>query len=165
MKTLRLISLLVIVGVVACTMGKTKNAGKGKPRPVKIEEHYVLIPGTEISQKDQDDIKAILKQFDASLYKVRPYEQGKAQNAIGKLTDLDIDKGTRKEIAAFAKEKGLTSWTTKIGRCCVTSNPTPSVPPIPPREPSCSTSRCTRTSPEESDKLVKQVTPILKKYE
>jgi hypothetical protein len=120
----------------------------GKGRPVKITKECIQIPGTEISQRHQDKVKAILEKYDGKLYKIQPYSNGKPQQPIGQ---MKIDAATAAEVAKYAKSTGLTAWTTQIGLCvgmkCSMGGPA-----------------CVKQA-HASDELVEEVTKILKKYQ
>src|SRR5205085_11064025 len=75
-----------LVGVGACStmMGN-------KPKKVVIEDGRIIIPGTSVSQADQDSVMAILGQYKCSLYKIQTYKDG---NPSGKSNGTLADRST-----------------------------------------------------------------------
>jgi hypothetical protein len=137
----------MIIGAVAVCLAMAKPPGKG--RPVKITRNCIQIPGTEISQSDQEKVSEIFKKYDKwpRIYRIQPYGKGNPTRPIG---EMKIDNKTAKEVANYATSTGLTSWTTQIGLCKDVGQ------------------KCSSGGPqclERSLQLVEEITPILKKYQ
>jgi hypothetical protein len=173
MKTCVKLFLIVFAGVLAGCLNGSMTPGRGRPKPVKIDEHSVLIPGTTITAKDQDEVKEILEKYDGSFYRIEHYEKGVRKGRIGRMSAVEMGHGYVSDFASFAKKSGLTSWTTKIGMGCnptricpkSTPTPTPTASPSPSSGQRWEGKSCNPTCiPKESDALVKEVTPILEKY-
>jgi len=175
MKTCVKLFLIVFASGLAGCLNGSITPGGGRPKPVKIDEHSILIPGTTITAKDQDEVKEILKNYRGSLYRIEHYEKGVRKERIGRMSEMEMGHGYVSDFASFAKSSGLTSWTTKIGLGCNPTricprSPTPTPTPTATATPgsaqrgegkTCST---TCNPPKKSDALVKEVTPILEKY-
>jgi hypothetical protein len=171
MKTCVKLFLIVFVGVLAGCLNGSMTQGMGRTKRVKIDQHSILIPGTIITAKDQDEVKEILKNYSGSLYRIEHYEKGVRKELIGRMSEMEIGHGYVSDFASFAQSSGLTTWTTKIGLGCnptricpkATPTPTPSATPSPGQRAEGKT--CNTTCiPKESEALVKEVTPILEKY-
>src|SRR5205823_11979558 len=89
-----------LVGVGACSSMMGNKAKK-----VVIEDGRIFIPGTSVSQTDQDSVMAILGQYKRSLYKIQTYKDG---NPIGKphgaLADKIIGEATVAQVTSDAKQ-------------------------------------------------------------
>jgi hypothetical protein len=120
-----------LVGVGACSsmMGN-------KPKKVVIEDDRIFIPGTAITEDDRESVKAILKQYKKSLYKIQTYESGHPSGkANGTLADKIIGEATVAQVASDAKQNALSGWGFQIG-----NSSHPSVQPSPTPQPSGSPS-------------------------
>jgi hypothetical protein len=106
-----LFALAAVVFVVACaTYAKSKGG-------VMMQKNGILIlPEAKISKSDCDQLNAILKKFDKSLYRLETYRQGKLKNTEGALSDLCIDHAFVSKFAS-AKDIGLSDCTAQIGTC------------------------------------------------
>jgi hypothetical protein len=174
MKTYVKLFLIVFASGLAGCLNGSINPGTGQPRPVKIDEHSILIPGTTITAKDQEEVKEILKNYRGSLYRIEHYEKGVRKERIGRMSAMEMDYGYVADFASFAKSSGLTTWTTKIGMGCnptriCPKSPAPTATATPTPTPDSGQrgegKTCNTTCiPKESDALVKEVTPILEKY-
>jgi len=172
MKTCVKLFLIVFAGVLAGCLNGSITPGRGQPKSVKIDEHSILIPGTNITAKDQDEVKEILKNYRGSLYRIEHYEKGVRKELIGRMSEIEMGHGYVSDFASFAKSSGLTTWTTKIGLGCnpthcppASPTPTPSPAPAPGSSQRSGGKLCNTTCyPPKSDALVKEVTPILEKY-
>ena len=76
--TLKFIAVAAIT--FACFGTFPAFAAESTGDPVTIEKDRILIPGTNISESDQRAMNAILAQYDKSLYKLKGYVNGKADN-------------------------------------------------------------------------------------
>src|SRR5205814_7863572 len=172
-----------LVGVGACSsmMGN-------KPKKVVIEDGRIFIPGTSVSQADQDSVMAILGQYKRSLYKIQTYKDGNPSGKPhGTLADKIIGEATVAQVASDAKQNALSGWGIQIGRPShptiqptptpqpsgSPSHPTTVPPPVPSGSPShpttmANTSHPTRPShpetmadEETSKEMVAKIAPIL----
>ncbi|PYM08257.1 MAG: hypothetical protein DMF15_08940 [Verrucomicrobia bacterium] len=163
-----------LVGVGACSsmMGN-------KPKKVVIEDGRIFIPGTSVSQADQDSVMAILGQYKRSLYKIQTYKDGNPSGKPhGALADKIIGEATVAQVASDAKQNALSGWGIQIGS---SSSSHPTTQPSPTPQPSGSPSHPTTVqaatpsgSPSHPQKvpadeaasreLVSKVAPILRKY-
>lgn len=116
-----------------------------------LEEQHIVIPGTEITEKDATDLSAILKRFDNKFYRIQPFENTMPLKPFGSLSELLIGKELVAEMDKNGRSNGFSRWTRVMGLGCY--------------------SRClprfvhnTHHDAEESAELVRRVTPILKKY-
>jgi hypothetical protein len=118
-----------------------------------LEEQHIVIPATEITEKDVTDLSAILKKFDHKFYRIQPFENAKPLQPFGSLSELLIGKELVAEMDKNGQSKAFSRWTRVIGQGCF--------------------SRCTQFvhnvhhsahDAKESADLVRSVTPILKKY-
>lgn len=168
---------LFVVALLSCEAIRNQSAVSG--HNVKIDKHSILIPGTTISGGDQDAVTKIFRKYDSSLYRIAVYENGSLKRHIGKMSEMQI--GTiASEYTNNAKASGLTNWTMQIG---LTTHVTTSVTGGSPTHvttagssthvttagsPTHVTTQGSSTHitkiPQESDALVKEVTPILEKY-
>lgn len=175
---------LFAAALLSCQVISTQTAS-GRPRPVKIDEHSVLIPGTTISEADRAAVSDIFKKYDSSLYRVAVYEKGSLKKHLGKMSDIEIGE-IASEYSSDAKAKGLTNWTMKIGRgnhittaggtthitkaentTHVTTGGSPShitTAENPDDGAKVGLTKHITTIAQQSDALVKEVTPILEKY-
>lgn len=175
-----------VVAVISCQCLRTQSGRT----TVQIEEHSVLIPGTAISGPDQEALNRIFKKYDSSLYRIAVYENGSWKKQIGKMDEMQMAEIT-KDYTRNAASSGLSSWTSQLGlRTHVTLFP-PTTHVIRPgntthvtRTATGQPTHVTTGEPthvttgelthvthhgfpsidEESDALVKEVTPILEKY-
>jgi hypothetical protein len=114
---------------------------------VIFEKQHIVIPGTEITEKDATDLSAILKRFDKRFYKIQPFENAMPLKPFGSLSELLIGKELVAQMDKNGRSNGFSRWTRVMGLSCF--------------------SRClhnTNHDAEESAELVRRVTPILKKY-
>ena len=115
-----------------------------------LEKQHIVIPGTEITEKDATDLSAILKRFDKKFYKIQPFENAMPLKPFGSLSELLIGKELVAQMDKNGRSYGFSRWTRVMGSGCF--------------------SRCaiqvyqTHHDAEESAELVRRVTPILKKY-
>src|SRR5438046_10322923 len=115
-----------LVGVGACSsmMGN-------KPKKVVIEDGRIFIPGTSVSQADQDSVMAILGQYKRSLYKIQTYKDGNPSGKPhGTLADKIIGDANVAQVARDAQQHDLPGWGTNIGRSS-SSHPTTTSQPSP----------------------------------
>jgi hypothetical protein len=167
-----------LVGVGACSSMMGNKAKK-----VVIEDGRIFIPGTSVSQADQDSVMAILGQYKRSLYKIQTYKDGNPSGKPhGTLADKIIGEATVAQVASDAKQNALSGWGIQIGNSSSshpTSQPTPTPTPTPQPSgspshpttvqaamPSGSPSHPTKVPADEaaSRELVSKVAPILRKY-
>jgi hypothetical protein len=159
---------LLVVVLLSCETIRKQSVASGQN--IKIDKHSVLIPGTTISQQDQDAVTRIFKKYDSSLYRIAVYENGSLKRHIGKMSEMQIGEVAR-EYSNNARASGLTNWTMQIG---LTTHVMTSVTAGSPTHvttagsPTHVTTHGSSTHitkiPQESDALVKEVTPILEKY-
>jgi hypothetical protein len=169
---------LIVMAFLSCEAIRNQSAVSGHDA-VKIDEHSVLIPGTTISQQDQGAVTKIFKRYNSSLYRIAVYENGSLKRHIGKMSEMQIG-AIASEYTNNAKASGLTNWTMQVG---LTTHVTTSVQAGSPSHVTTAgspTHVTTAGSPthvtthgssthitkiqQESDALVKEVTPILAKY-
>lgn len=108
----------------------------------------IIIPGTEIGADDVCKLRKILNRFDGEFYIIQPFEDGIAQPPFGKLSDIFIPKPFREETNESRPLASFSRWTRVLGQGCFTR---------------CG--RHSKSSKDESERLVKAVTRILKKYQ
>jgi len=168
---------LFVVALLSCEAIRKQSAGSG--HNVKINPHSILIPGTTISGEDRDAVTKIFKKYDSSLYRIAVYENGSLKRHIGKMSEMQIGEVAR-EYSNNARASGLTNWTMQIG---LTTHVTTSVAAgsathvmtagspthvttagSPTHVTTHGSSTHITKIPQESDALVKEVTPILEKY-
>jgi hypothetical protein len=150
-----------------------------------------ITPAMNLAKQDFNDLNRVLKTFDKSLYKIETYKKGKVVKTEGTLTEDHLRKGYAAEVANAAQKTGFTGYALQAGFCLLTSthphasssthpapagsppggsstHPTPTPPGGSSTHPSPSPSPSetkTSTKPcEESDQLMNQIEPILKKY-
>jgi hypothetical protein len=166
---------LFIAALVSCESIRRQSAVAGS-KPIKIDEHSVLIPGTAISGEDQEAVGKIFKKYDSSLYRIAVYENGRLKKQLGKMSEMQM--GTiASEYSGNAKASGLTNWAMKIGsptHITTTGSPTHVTQGGSPTHVTQGGSPTHITTAEitthitkiasKSDALVKEVTPILEKY-
>jgi hypothetical protein len=150
---------LFVVALLSCETIRNQSAASG--HNVKIDPHSILIPGTTISQQDQDAVTRIFKKYDSSLYRIAVYENGSFKRHIGKMSEMKIGAVAR-EYTNNATTSGLTNWTTQIGLTTHVTTSTTAGSPTHVTTPGSST-HITKIQ-QKSDALVKEVTPILEKY-
>jgi hypothetical protein len=115
MKTRLLRLFIVLAAVTVVCLGTTPAFAEEPNDPVTIEKDRILIPGANITEKDQRDLNAILAQYDKSLYKLKSYAKGKANKTQGTLSDTAIDKATAARAAVHAKDSHFSGWTLQAG--------------------------------------------------
>lgn len=131
---------------------------------VTIAGNGVFIPGTKISQTDQENLNKILGRFDKSLYQIQIYKNGKLQKTMGALSEDILARGKASEIASNAQRRSLSGWAIQIGDpgpmatvSKTTSRPQTPIPnPVRPNPSPLNTERL--------EQLVKKVTPTLEHY-
>src|SRR5207253_11243655 len=103
-----------------------------------LEIGRIVIPGTSVSQADQDSVMAILGQYKQSLYKVQTYKDGNPSGkAHGALADKIIGVATVAQVASDAKQDALSGWGIQTGS---SSSSHPTTQPSPTPQPSGSPS-------------------------
>lgn len=175
---------LIVVALLSCEEVGRQSAVAG-PNAVKLDEHSIVIPGTAISKADQEAVSGIFKKYDNALYRIAVYENGSLKKQLGSMSEMQMGAVTS-EYSSQAKASGLTNWTMQIGNTNhvttvgnpnhvttsgntnhvttagnpnhVTNNGSPNH--VTTAE---NTNHVTRSS-QDSDALVKEVTPILEKY-
>jgi len=163
-----------LVGVGACSSMMGNKAKK-----VVIEDGRIFIPGTSVSQADQDSVMAILGQYKRSLYKIQTYKDGNPSGRPhGALADKIIGEATVAQVASDAKQNALSGWGIQIGSA-TSSHPTTQPSPTPQpggspshpttvqgAMPSGSSSHPTKVPADEgvSREMVAKIAPILRKY-
>ena len=162
-----------LVGVGACSSMMGNKAKK-----VVIEDGRIFIPGTSVSQADQDSVMAILGQYKRSLYKIQTYKDGNPSGKPhGALADKIIGEATVAQVASDAKQNALSGWGIQIGSA-TSSHPTqPGPTPQPGGSPSHpttvqgtmasgSSSHPTKVPADDgaSREMVAKIAPILRKY-
>ena len=101
----------LLVGVLISCQCLHKRSGHSS---VQIDEHSILIPGTTISNPDQEALNKIFRKYDNALYRVAVYENGSFKKQIGKMDELQLADVT-KEYSANATSTGLSSWVFQLG--------------------------------------------------
>jgi hypothetical protein len=162
-----------------------KQSTAASPSSIKLEEHSIVIPGTAISKADQAAVTGIFKKYDNSLYRIAVYENGSLKKQLGKMSEMQMGTMTS-EYSNQAKASGLTNWTMQIGNpnhvttggnpnhVTTAGNPNHVTTAGNPNHvtnngspthitTAGNTNHVTRSS-QDSDALVKEVTPILEKY-
>jgi hypothetical protein len=175
---------LSVAALLSCEGVHKQSSGAG-PSPIKMDEHSVLISGTAISGADQEAMSNIFKKYDRSLYRIAVYENGSLKKQLGQMSDMQIG-AVAAGYASDAKTSGLTNWTTQIGNpnhittagspnhvttagntnhVTTAGNPNHITTGGSPNHITTAenTNHVTRIS-QDSDALVKEVTPILEKY-
>lgn len=158
--------VLVVAALLSCEEVRRQSAG-ATPNPVKLDEHSVLIAGTAISQGDQEAVNKIFEKYDSSLYRIAVFENGSLQKQLGKMSEIQVGV-VASEYARKAKASGLTNWAAQIGNPTHvttvggTTHVTTGGRPTHVTTPQFLT-HVTKIS-QDSDALVKEVTPILEKY-
>jgi hypothetical protein len=172
--------LIVSAGVgAALVVGACSSMMGNKAKKVVIEDGRIFIPGTSVSQADQDSVMAILGQYKRSLYKIQTYKDGNPSGKPhGALADKIIGEATVAQVASDAKQNALSGWGIQIGSAS-SSHPTTQPSPTPQpggspshpttvqgAMPSGSSSHPTKVPADEgaSRELVSKVAPILRKY-
>jgi len=111
MKTGWILALgLFVVAVISCQCLRKQS----DRRKVEIGEHSILIPGTAISESDQESLNQIFRKYDNSLYRIAVYENGGFKKQIGRMTEMEIAEVT-KDYGRNATATGLSNWTLQIG--------------------------------------------------
>lgn len=165
---------LFVVAFLSCETIRTQSVASG--HNVKIDKHWILIPGTVISQGDRDTVTNIFKKYDSSLYRIAVYEKGGLKKHIGKMSEMQIG-AVAAEYTNNATTSGLTNWTMQIGQTIhVTAAGSPThitTAGNPTHITTAENSTHVMASgkgthitkiQQESDALVKEVAPILEKY-
>ena len=184
MKIRWIFALSLLVAVLISCQCLRKRSGQGN---VQIDEHSILIPGTTISDADQEALNKIFRKYDGSLYRIAVYENGSWKRQIGKMDEMQIAE-IKKDYTANATVNGLSSWIFQLGARThvthygptthitrpgntthVTTGETTHVTTGEPThvttgEPTHVTHHGAASLEQESDALVKEVTPILEKY-
>jgi hypothetical protein len=183
---------IICTAIGLALLGTSRAIAEDASDPVTIEKDRVLIPGTNISEKDQHALTAILARYDKSLYKINGYVNGKAQKPMGTLPSTAIDPATATRAAFHAKQPHFTGWTLQVGstsnqsRVAATSNQTKSAATSNQNRPGNTsnqskpgdtsnqnkpgkTSNQDIPNPSTADaskakELIKRLTPILRKY-
>jgi len=100
-----------LVGVGACSSMMGNKAKK-----VVIEDGRIFIPGTSVSQADQDSVMAILGQYKRSLYKIQTYKDGNPSGRPhGALADKIIGEATVAQVAGRAGQPQPCSLALRAG--------------------------------------------------
>ena len=159
---------LFVVALLSCEAIRKQSAASG--HNVKINAHSILIPGTTISGEDRDAVTKIFKKYESSLYRIAVYENGSLKRHIGKMSEMRIGEVAR-EYSNNARASGLTNWTMQIGSTTHVMTTVQAGSPTHITTAGSPTHVTTHGSsthitkiPQESDALVKEVTPILEKY-
>jgi len=166
--------LIVSAGVgAALVVGACSSMMGNKAKKVVIEDGRIFIPGTSVSQADQDSVMAILGQYKKSLYKIQTYKDGNPSGKPhGALADKIIGEATVAQVASDAKQNALSGWGIQIGSA-TSSHPTqPGPTPQPSGSPSHPTTMAAASHPqrprnedeETSREMVAKLAPILRKY-
>ena len=180
---------LLVAALISCQCIRKQSTASGR-RSVQIDEHSVLIPGTAISGEDQEALNKIFRKYDSSLYRIGVYENGSLKKQIGKMDEMQMGE-IAQEYSRNATVRGLTNWINKIGNpthvthlgnpthvtttgnpthVTTTGNPTHvTTTGVPTHvthlgQPTHVTHPDDASIDKESDALVKEVTPILEKY-
>ena len=111
MKIRWILALGLLVGVLISCQCLRKRSGQSS---VQIDEHSILIPGTAISNPDQEALNNIFRKYDNALYRVAVYENGTFKKQIGKMDELQLADVT-KEYSTNATATGLSSWVFQLG--------------------------------------------------
>src|SRR5262245_24084660 len=111
MKIRWILALGLLVGVLISCQCLRKRSGQSS---VQIDEHSILIPGTAISNPDQEALNNIFRKYDNTLYRVAIYENGTFKKQIGKMDELQLADVT-KEYSTNATATGLSSWVFQLG--------------------------------------------------
>ena len=166
--------LIVSAGVgAALVVGACSSMMGNKAKKVVIEDGRIFIPGTSVSQADQDSVMAILGQYKKSLYKIQTYKDGNPSGKPhGALADKIIGEATVAQVASDAKQNALSGWGIQIGSA-TSSHPTqPGPTPQPSGSPSHPTTMTNASHPQRTQKedeetsreMVAKIAPILRKY-
>ena len=140
----KLVNLIVLGAGIGCVLAIT-GCVRQKREAVTIEDERIVIrPGTKLSENDERMLNEILKQYDTKLYRVETYENGQLTKTLG---ELNLDEETASE---------LTKWKAagkNYHMVCLYGGP--STRKAPPRA---------ITEETKGKELIKQVKPILEKY-
>jgi hypothetical protein len=115
-------SFIVLAAVCLALLGTIPAVAQDTSDPVTIEKDRILIPGTNISEKDQRELTAILARYDKSLYKINSYVNGKLRKSQGTLPAAKIDKATAARAAIHAKDPHFTGCSTQVTHSAFVSN-------------------------------------------
>jgi hypothetical protein len=110
-----------------------------------LDGQHIVIPATEITEKDATDLSARLKRFNHKFYRIQPFENAGPSKPFGSLSELLIGKELVAEMDKNGRFNGFSRWTRVMGLGCFSR-------------------KLNVRDAEESAELVRQVTPILKKY-
>jgi hypothetical protein len=114
MRTHLVKSFFILATVSLSLLGATRAIAQDASDPVTIEKDRILIPGTNISEKDQRSLNGVLAQYDKSLYKITGYVNGKAKKPQGTLASAKIDPATAARAAVHAKDPHFTGQTVQV---------------------------------------------------
>ena len=148
---------LLVVVLISCQCLRKRSQDA-----VRIEEHSILIPGTAISTADQEALSKIFRKYDRSLYRVAVYEKGSLKKQIGKMDEMQLADVT-KDYSRNATATGLSSWIFQLGLRTHVTHYGPSTH-VTTGQPTHVTHPDFASIEQESDALVKEVTPVLEKY-
>jgi hypothetical protein len=184
---------LLVAVLISCQCLRKQSTASGRSL-VQIDEHSILIPGTAISGEDQEALNKIFRKYDKLLYQIAVYENGSLKKQIGKMDELQIKEiaqeystnATASGLTNWITQIGYrthvthfppTTHVTRLGNpthVTTTGNPTHVTTTGSPTHVTTTGSPTHVTTPEktthvtriaeESDALVKEVTPILEKY-
>jgi hypothetical protein len=111
-RTLLFLSLgVTVIWVVGCSCWGLGIFGPYDQNCAEIE------PGSEVSTKECDAVKAILRKYDKSLYQIRVFDAGNPVATIGTLTNESIPGGRLTCLLQAALEKKLTGCAIHAGQC------------------------------------------------
>jgi hypothetical protein len=114
MKTRVVKSFIALVAVGLSVLGPSRVVAQNLGDPVTIGSEGILIPGTNISEKDQQALTAILARYNKSLYTIKGYVNGKPNKPLGTLPASEVDSATAARAAVHAKDKHFTGWTLQV---------------------------------------------------
>lgn len=161
---------------------------KGSAKKIAVKEHGIEIhPAAEVSQSDQNAMNNILRHYHKSLYKIQTYKNGKLESSRGGLSNVFIDKTLTSEIAQKAEagfsycvmqifnlDKTHRDWDDSATYFSSKTHVTPTPPPPPPTGPApagtvgpsgmAAHSHTTAQKQTQSEELLKQLKPVLEKY-
>jgi hypothetical protein len=194
MKVYLTLALGLFVGALLSCEGVRTESGSAGPGSIKLDEHSVVIPGTAISAADQEAVTRIFKKYDSSLYRIAVYENGSLKKQLGKMSEMQMGAVTSEYssqakasgLTNWAMQIGNTNHVTTMGNpnhittagntnhVTTAGNPNHITTAGNPNHVTTAgnpnhittaenTNHVTRSS-QDSDALVKEVTPILEKY-
>jgi hypothetical protein len=154
-KNLLVAATLIAVGG-CCTLIKSMcNVEFGK-------QYAAILPEAAVSESDCDALNQILKKRDKALYKIQTYQNGKLIKTRGALDERFIREGLVSEVATKAKTTGFTGCALQAGvveEAVWKSSSTTKPPPQ-----GFGRSSTTKKLVDAAEDLVKEVRPILEKY-